>query len=164
MPPDSGSIHLKQNTENITDTYLLKNNISFIEAEPVIISGTIKDNLLLGVHKNIDDKDLIQKIIDFDCAFILEMPKKFDTLLTENSTELSTGQKQRISILRALIREPKLLIMDEATSNLDSKTEDYILNRIATMLPTITVIAASHRESYAKFSSQIINLSSVIDK
>jgi ABC-type bacteriocin/lantibiotic exporter with double-glycine peptidase domain len=92
------------------------------------------------------------------------MPKQLHTLLTENSTELSTGQKQRISILRALIREPKLLIMDEATSNLDSKTEDYILTKIVKMLPTITVIAASHRESYTKFSNQIIDLSSVVNK
>ena len=164
IPPDSGAIHVRQNKENIKDAYLLQNNISFIEAEPVIISGTIKDNLLLGVDKKIDDAVLMQKIIDFDCVFILEMPKQLHTLLTENSTELSTGQKQRISILRALIREPKLLIMDEATSNLDSKTEDYILTKIVKMLPTITVIAASHRESYTKFSSQIIDLSSVVNK
>lgn len=120
------SINLKQNTQNIHDKFLVKNNLFFNEAESFIFLRTIKDNLLLEIDKKIDKANLIHTIINFYCALILEIPKQIYTLLAENNNELSIDKKQRISILRPLTREPELLILDEATSNLNGKTENNI--------------------------------------
>jgi ATP-binding cassette subfamily B protein len=154
-PPKSGSISLTVNEFSYSGKeYPLKlqNLISYVGADPVIVPGTIKENLLLGVFNEITDEELGKTLNDYSCGFILDLPGQLNYLITENDTELSTGQKQRISIARAMLRNPKILILDEITSNLDKITEEEILKAVKSLAKNMVVIAAGHRESFIPYS------------
>lgn len=154
-PPKSGSISLTvDEVDYIGKDYPLKlqNLISYVGADPVIVPGSIKENLLHGVLNEITDEELGKVLNDYSCGFILDLPGQLNYLITENDTELSTGQKQRISIARAMLRNPKILILDEITSNLDKITEEEILKAVKKLAKSMIVIAAGHRESFVAYS------------
>ena len=137
------------NNYNIKDIDLeaLRDKIAYISQETFLFSGTIYENLTLGM----DDPDMeevirITKMTRcFD--FINELPLRFETMLGENGTNLSGGQRQRLAIARALLKKPDILIMDEATSNLDSITERAIENTINETTDGITAVIIAHRLS-----------------
>ncbi|MBN1038409.1 peptidase domain-containing ABC transporter [Clostridium botulinum] len=137
------------NGYNIKDINVeaLRSKIAYISQEIFLFSGTIKENLLFGQ----DDVDF-EKIVDA-CKrakihdFINEQPLRYETMIEENGSNLSGGQKQRIAIARALIREPEILIMDEATSSLDSITEKAIEKTMYEFSKDITTIIIAHRLS-----------------
>jgi len=161
LVPTSGNLETSSNGTRLVGSdanKFIQRNISYIEADPVIISGTVRDNLLYGVMRDVNNLEFEKKLLEYKCDFVFDLQNREQTILTENSTELSTGQKQRIAIFRALMRNPKLLIMDEATSNLDSKSENEILELLKNKLPELTIITASHKDTYSKFSTQIIHL------
>ena len=87
--------------------------------------------------------------------FINKLPSRYQTMLEENASNLSGGQQQRLAIARALIRKPEILIMDEATSNLDTMTEKGIQNTIDSLPQTMTVIVIAHRLSTIKQCNKI---------
>lgn len=149
---EQGSI--KINGYNIDDigVSFLRNKISYVSQETFLFSKSIKDNLFLNV--NSDMKEILHlceklKLTDF----INSLPKKFDSIIDENGANLSGGQKQRLSILRALLKHPDILILDEATSNLDSITEKAIQETIMEL--GITVIIIAHRLSTIKNCDKI---------
>ncbi|MFN5332810.1 MAG: ATP-binding cassette domain-containing protein, partial [Bacteroidota bacterium] len=102
------------------------------------------------ISKAAQDADVYQNILDF--------PKGFDTLLGERGITLSGGQKQRVSIARAIAKEPKILILDDCLSAVDTKTENAILNSLQKIMKKRTSIIISHRVSSAKLADQIIVL------
>ncbi|WP_297420279.1 peptidase domain-containing ABC transporter [Clostridium sp.] len=137
------------NGYNIRDINIeaLRNKIAYISQDIFLFSGTIKENLLFG-QENID----FEKVVDA-CKrarihdFINEQPLRYETMVEENGSNFSGGQKQRIAIARALIREPEILIMDEATSSLDSITEKAIEKTMYEFSKNITTIIIAHRLS-----------------
>lgn len=137
------------NGYNIKDINIeaLRDKIAYISQDIFLFSGTIKENLLFG-QEDID----FEKIVDA-CKlarihdFINEQPLRYETMIEENGANLSGGQKQRIAIARALIREPEILIMDEATSSLDSITEKAIEKTMYEFSKDITTIIIAHRLS-----------------
>jgi len=111
-------------------------------------SGTIQDNLTFGLTESVD----LEKIIDVakitkSHDFINGLPLRYHTLLEENASNLSGGQRQRLAIARAILKNPDILIMDEATSNLDSTTERAISETIHEYCQDITTIIIAHRLS-----------------
>lgn len=137
------------NRYNIKDINIeaLRNKIAYISQDIFLFSGTIRENLLFG-QEDID----FEKVVDA-CKrarihdFINEQPLRYETMIEENGSNLSGGQKQRIAIARALIREPEILIMDEATSSLDSITEKAIEKTMYEFSKGITTIIIAHRLS-----------------
>ncbi|UZP03902.1 peptidase domain-containing ABC transporter [Clostridium botulinum] len=137
------------NGYNIKDINVeaLRNKIAYISQDIFLFSGTIKENLLFGQ----DDIDF-EKVVDA-CKrakihdFINEQPLRYETMVEENGSNFSGGQKQRIAIARALIRNPEILIMDEATSSLDSITEKAIEKTMYEFSKDITTIIIAHRLS-----------------
>ncbi|AGX41988.1 peptidase domain-containing ABC transporter [Clostridium saccharobutylicum] len=137
------------NGYNIKDINIeaLRNKIACISQDIFLFSGTIKENLLFG-QEDIE----FEKVVDA-CKrarihdFINEQPLRYETMIEENGSNLSGGQKQRIAIARALIREPEILIMDEATSSLDSITEKAIEKTMYEFSQNITTIIIAHRLS-----------------
>lgn len=125
----------------------LRDRIAYISQDIFLFSGTIRDNLSLGAESS----DL-EEIIHFSRMakahdFINDIPLRYNTMLEENGANLSGGQKQRLAITRALLKKPDILIMDEATSNLDSITEKAIEKTINEATKGITAIIIAHRLS-----------------
>ncbi len=145
--PEQGEILL--NGRNIQDIQLelLRNRIAYIPQETFLFSGSIMENLMLGNEEvTVDDViDAAQKASAHE--FINELPLRYETRLEENGSNLSGGQRQRLAIARAILRKPDILIMDEATSNLDSVTERAIELTIEEHLKDTTQIIIAHRLS-----------------
>ena len=134
---------------NLKDINLeaLRNRIAYISQDIFLFSGTIKENLELG-NEDATMADIIEacRLSKAD-EFINNMPLRYETMLEENGANLSGGQKQRLAIARALLKKPDILIMDEATSNLDSITEKAIEKTINSLSRNITTIIIAHRLS-----------------
>jgi ATP-binding cassette subfamily B multidrug efflux pump len=136
----------------------LRSQIGVVPQDVFLFSDTIANNIAFGLDQpNFDriaqaakDADVYQNILDF--------PKGFDTLLGERGITLSGGQKQRVSIARAIVKEPKILILDDCLSAVDTKTENAILNSLQKIMKNRTSIIISHRVSSAKLADQIIVL------
>jgi ATP-binding cassette subfamily B protein len=134
------------NVQDINVEYL-REKVSYISQDVFLFSGTIRENLQFGATKA-SMEDIIEackkaKVHDF----INELPLRYETMLEENGGNLSGGQRQRLSIAQALLKKPDILIMDEATSNLDSITEKAIENMIYEETKNIVVIMIAHRLS-----------------
>lgn len=134
---------------NLKDINLeaLRNKIAYISQDIFLFSGTIRENLELG-NEDATMEDIIEacRLSKAD-EFINNLPLRYETMLEENGANLSGGQKQRLAIARALLKKPDILIMDEATSNLDSITEKAIEKTINSLSRNITTIIIAHRLS-----------------
>lgn len=155
--PQEGKIlynGLDENTINFED---LRNQIGFVTQDTQLFSGTIRENLLF-VNPNATEEALIDALHKASCQKLLQRAEKgLDTMIGEGGLKLSGGEKQRLSIARAILRKPKLLIFDEATSSLDSLTEEDITNTIKSISAEknqITILIA-HRLSTIMHADRI---------
>ena len=125
----------------------LRSNIGYVQQAPFIFKGTIKDNIRYG-RLNATDEEIVDVCKKLDIHnFILTLKNGYDTYLRDGGNELSQGQKQLISFARAIIRNPKILILDEATSSIDTETEHDIQGAINKMLIGRTSLIIAHRLS-----------------
>lgn len=157
---ESGNILINDN--NIEDIQIekLREKIAYISQETFLFSGSILDNLSLGLDYATMD-DVIEATKSAQAHdFINELPLRYETRLEENGANLSGGQRQRLSIARAMLKKPDILIMDEATSNLDAITEKQLDKTISEYSENMTTIFIAHRLSTIKNCDQIF----VIDK
>ncbi|AGF59246.1 ATP-binding cassette subfamily B protein [Clostridium saccharoperbutylacetonicum] len=126
---------------------VLRDKISYVSQESFLFSGTIKENLQFA-RKNLTDEDIISICKNVEIHdYINRLPLKYETPLVERGSNLSGGQRQRLSIARALLKNPDVLIMDEATSNLDSITEKAIQKTLEECSGNVTSIIIAHRLS-----------------
>ena len=136
----------------------LRSQIGVVPQDVFLFSDSIANNISFGVD-NPDIELVTQAAKDADVyQNILDFPHGFDTLLGERGITLSGGQKQRVSIARAIAKEPKILILDDCLSAVDTKTENAILNSLKKIMENRTSIIISHRVSSAKLADQIIVL------
>lgn len=134
----------------------LHENLGYVLQSPHLFSGTIKDNIKYG-KLDASDEDLIEaaKLVDAH-DFIMEMDKGYDTEVGEGGNLLSTGQKQLISFARAIVRHPKLFVLDEATSSIDTETEAIIQGAIQKVLEGRTSFVIAHRLSTIRNADKIL--------
>jgi ATP-binding cassette, subfamily B, multidrug efflux pump len=134
----------------------LRSRFGVVLQDPFLFSGTIGGNIRLGT-KRIQDKDVEQAAKDVNLAdFIRALPKGFDEEVRERGSTLSTGQKQLISFARALAHEPKILILDEATSSVDTETEFRVRDALNRMVEGRTSLIIAHRLSTVQRADKII--------
>ena len=133
----------------------LRQNIGFVPQETFLFSETIRENIAFGVP-NATDEDILRAATAAHIGNeILEFPRGFDTLVGERGITLSGGQKQRAAIARAVIREPRILILDDALSSVDTYTEERILGELRGVMQGRTTIFISHRVSTVRHCDQI---------
>lgn len=158
-PVDSREI--RYGSELITDISLKhwRNKIGYVMQSNAMMSGTIRDNLTYGINEHITDEMLVYYTKMAHCYdFINAFPNKFDTEIGERGTKLSGGQKQRIDIARSFIKNPDILLLDEATANLDSESEYHIQLALNELMKGRTTIVIAHRLSTIKKAHKIIFL------
>jgi ATP-binding cassette, subfamily B, multidrug efflux pump len=134
---------------------ILRRNIGFIPQETFLFSETVRENIAFGVEKASDAEVRAAAEGANIAGDIEEFPDKYQTLVGERGITLSGGQKQRTAIARALIRNPRILVLDDALSSVDTQTEDKILNHLRTIMQGRTTIFISHRVSTVQHADQI---------
>jgi len=158
--PEKGSITIGGNNISNIPLELIRKKIAFISQDIFLLSGTIKENIALG-NPDATMDEVIEASKQANChEFIEKLPLKYETHIEENGSNLSGGQKQRIAIARAFLMHPDILIMDEATSNLDAKTEEAISNTLDLFDGNVTRIIIAHRLSTIKRCQKIFVLDS----
>ncbi len=138
------------------DIKSLRNSVAMVLQKNLLFSGTIKENLRWG-NENASDEELI-RACKLACAddFIQEMPKAYDTHIEQGGTNVSGGQKQRLCIARALLKKPKILILDDSTSAVDTKTDASIRKAFKDEIPDTTKFIIAQRISSVQDADKII--------
>jgi len=144
-----------ENVKNY-DLTALRDAVSMVLQKNVLFSGTIKDNLRWG-NKNATDEEM-KKACKLACAdsFIESFPDKYDTYIEQGGTNVSGGQKQRLCIARALLKNPKIIILDDSTSAVDTKTDAEIRRAFKENIPSVTKIIIAQRISSVQDADKII--------
>ena len=142
------------------DLEALRNQVSVVLQKNVLFSGTIKENLRWG-NEHATDEELVAacKAAQAD-EFISQFPDKYDTYIEQGGTNVSGGQKQRLCIARALLRKPKILIMDDSTSAVDTKTDALIRQAFANEIPDTTKIIIAQRVASVEHADKILVMDS----
>ena len=157
---DDGNIYIDNQSIYSSTIYSLRKNISLVSQDTTLFDDTIKNNI---GYANLDaSQKEIEEAAQFSFAseFIEKLPKKYDTLIGENGVRLSGGEKQRLSIARAILKKSPIILLDEATSSLDAETESKIQKAISFLTQGKTTIVIAHRLSTILNSDKIY----VIDK
>jgi len=154
----TGSINIGKNNINDITLKSLRENIALVSQETFLFDGTISDNISYpNLDAKLKDIKSVSKLSQCD-EFIDRFPLGYDTIIGERGQKLSVGQKQRISIARAIIKDPSILIFDEATSSVDNKTENLIQKSLKEISKNRTTIAIAHRLSTIRNADQILVL------
>ena len=146
-----------QNIKDVTQQSLHQ-SMAVIPQEAILFHRTLKENIAYGVE-NVGDRKIIQAAkTAYADGFIKELPQGYDSLVGDRGCKLSGGERQRIAIARAVLRNSPILILDEATSSLDSESEQIVAKAINNLLGQRTVIAIAHRLSTLKGMDRIVYL------
>ncbi len=140
------------------DLFTLRNDVAMVLQKNELFSGTIKENLRWG-NENATDEEIIHacRLAQAD-SFVQTFPDKYDTYIEQGGTNVSGGQKQRLCIARALLKKPKILILDDSTSAVDTKTDALIRKAFREEIPDTTKIIIAQRISSVQDADQIIVL------
>ena len=151
-----GSVYVGGINVKDYDIEVLRDAVSVVLQKNVLFSGTIKENLRWG-DKDASDEELVRvcKLAQAD-EFINSFPDKYDTFIEQGGTNVSGGQKQRLCIARALLKKPKILILDDSTSAVDTKTDALIRSALASEIPDTTKIIIAQRISSVQDADRII--------
>ncbi len=154
----SGGITIDDHPITAINPQVLRRQIGYIPQDVFLFSDSIANNIAFG-SQDISPEKILQSARDADLYDnVMEFPEQFETVLGERGITLSGGQKQRVSIARAIARDPKILILDDALSAVDTKTEHIILNSMKRIMQGRTSIIISHRVSSAKLANMILVL------
>jgi ATP-binding cassette subfamily B protein len=137
----------------------LRSSIGFVPQDTFLFSETVRENIAFGVEETPDDRVFEAAQISSIDGEIQGFPARFDTLVGERGITLSGGQKQRTALARAVIRDPRILILDDALSSVDTDTEERILRRLKDLMRERTTILISHRCSTVRHADQIVVVS-----
>jgi ATP-binding cassette, subfamily B, multidrug efflux pump len=155
---DKGSITIDGNEINNVNLNSLRESIGYVPQDAFLFSDSIKNNIKFGLIDASDD-DVVEAAKNAVVhKNIVKFKKGYDTVLGERGITLSGGQKQRVSIARAIIKNPKLLLLDDCLSAVDTETEERILKNLAKVSKDKTTIIVSHRISSAKNADKVIVL------
>jgi subfamily B ATP-binding cassette protein HlyB/CyaB len=158
--PESGRIFVDEHDLAQVDPAWLRRQISVVPQESFLFGGSIRENIAVRTPNIPMPRIIAAAKLAGAHEFIAAMPEGYDTPVGERGTSLSGGQRQRLALARALITDPRILILDEATSSLDYESERIIQNNMGRMAEGRTVIIVAHRLSMLRRADRIL----VLDK
>ena len=133
-----------------------RKNIGVVLQNPYLFSGSIRDNIAFGLDVVSEEEILEAAKISCCLDFINKLQNGFDYYLSENGRELSGGQRQAITLARAIVRKPKILLLDEPTSSMDQSTEKLVIENLNNYFEDQTLILVTHRMSLLKMVDRVI--------
>jgi ATP-binding cassette, subfamily B, bacterial len=148
------------NNRNVRDFDLtdLRGHIGYVAQEPFLFDGSVRTNMLLA-NEQATEEEIIQALDSARALqFVQKLPDGMDTLIGERGIRLSQGEKQRLTIARIMLRNPHIVILDEATSSVDTETEKYIQEALEDLMKGRTVIVIAHRLSTVRHADNIVCL------
>ncbi|WP_282941071.1 ABC transporter ATP-binding protein [Paenibacillus sp. RC67] len=155
--PQSGTIRIGGDDIEEYSLQSWRSKIGYVSQESPLLSGTIRENITYGLDRKVTDSELQQAAeMAYADMFINELANGYDTEVGERGVKLSGGQRQRIAIARALLRDPKILMLDEATSSLDSKSEIVVQEALKNLMKGRTTLVIAHRLSTVVDANQIL--------
>merc|ERR1719210_662587 len=148
--PTEGYITVDGNNIKDLNTKWLRDHIGIVSQEPCLFATSIKENIRYG-HDDVTDTEIEKALREANAYdFVSKLPDKLNTLVGDSGAQLSGGQKQRIAIARALVRNPKILLLDESTSALDTQSEAVVQEALDKARQGRTTIVIAHRLSTIK--------------
>lgn len=155
--PKQGSVRIGQEDIFSLSLHSWRSKIGYVSQESPIIAGTIRDNLIYGTDRAVTDKEIkLASKMAYADVFIEELADRYETEVGERGIKLSGGQRQRIAIARAILRDPQILMLDEATSSLDSKSEIVVQQALDNLMIGRTTLVIAHRLSTVVDADQIL--------
>jgi subfamily B ATP-binding cassette protein MsbA len=152
---NSGDILIDNQSIYKTKIFSLRENVSLVSQDTTLFDDTIKNNIAYGNLNASEDEIIEAARLSFSEDFIDKLPQKYETIIGENGVRLSGGEKQRISIARAMIKKSSIILLDEATSSLDTETESKIQEALKILTTNRTTIVIAHRLSTILNSNKI---------
>ena len=157
---DSGDIQIDNQSIYKANVFSLRKNISVVSQETTLFDDTVKNNILYAKIDASEDEILEASKKSYAHEFIEKLPNKYETNIGENGVRLSGGEKQRLSIARAMLKKSSIILLDEATSSLDAETESKIQNAINLLTKNKTTLVIAHRLSTVQNAEKIYVINS----
>lgn len=156
-PPTEGELKLgKRNIETLAHS-TVRQGIAMVQQDPHVLSESVRDNIVLG--RKVSDESVYQALQQVGLSdYITQLPEGLNTLLGQGEVNLSAGQKQLLALARVLVERPKILILDEATANIDSGTEQLIQTTLNTLRKEMSLVVIAHRLSTIMDADEIMVL------
>jgi ATP-binding cassette subfamily B protein len=155
--PTRGRILLDGRDMAELDLRTFRRFIAVVPQTTILFSGTVRDNITYGIAEPVDEKKLLEVVVKANAMeFVEKLPKGLDTPLGEHGARLSGGQRQRIAIARALIRDPRIIILDEATSSLDVRSEALVQQAVERLIAGRTTLIVAHRLSTIRTAHRVV--------
>lgn len=158
LRPDGGSVLIDGTDLNTIDNLAWRRLIGYVPQDPLLVNDSVFNNVTLG-DPELDRDDVEQALAQADALeFVQAMEQDLDTPVGEKGGRLSGGQRQRLAIARALVRRPKLLILDEATSNLDEASARAVLATVEHLKGRLTLLAVTHQEPLLELADRVYRI------
>ena len=158
---DAGAVEVDGVDVREYDLQHLRRHIVVVEQDPYLFSGTVEENIAYGDLSTLDGDEIDSRIVDAATAaeahdFITDLPEGYETQIGERGVKLSGGQRQRLSIARALLNDPEIIVLDEATSDVDTETEELIQASLSRLIVDRTAFVIAHRLSTIQDADRIV--------
>ena len=160
--PQKGHIYIQDGEHGLYDVEQVKKDyfqkIAYVGPDPFLVTGNIRENLLYGLAEKVSDEKLFEVLNEVEGKFVHELKEGLNHHITYQGEGLSSGQKQRIALARALLRKPSILVLDEATANLDSETEESLVHKLQTLKGKMTMLVVTHRKPLLVLADHVLDL------